>query len=262
MYNPYNSKNKFFSSNEAEAILRKHGCSYKIKNLTLFQTAMVHTSYVKRQEYISATGEKIELQPKPLNCLELFAESYERLEHLGDSILGATVSTYLLERFPTEQEGFLTDLKKDIVCNDMLGSLSQQIGLDPYYIISKHNEESCHGRTNIKKLGDILEAFLGALWTDCNHNFSIVSSFVISCIEMYVDIPKLLMNNTNFKEQMQRVCQGSLKFTPTYKIVSSAANVYTMAAIDCKGKQIGIGTASTKKQAEQFAAQDALLKFS
>uniref|UniRef100_A0A6C0EQL6 RNase III domain-containing protein n=1 Tax=viral metagenome TaxID=1070528 RepID=A0A6C0EQL6_9ZZZZ len=258
LYNPYNSKNRLFTKQDIQAILQKHKCAFTIRNVDLFQTAMVHSSYVKRLEYTTPTGETTTLAPKPDNALELFDHSYETLEHLGDSILGAIVSTYLLKRFPEENEGFLTDLKKDIVCNEMLGSLSQRIGLDKFYIISRHNEDVCSGRTNAKKLGDILEAFIGALWTDSGNDFKIVSSFLIAIVEMYINIPKLLMNNRNFKEQLQKFYQAKFHHTPKYVMLSSAANTYTMAAVDEKGIHIGIGSSGTKKQAEQLAAKDAI----
>lgn len=261
MYNPYNSKNRLFTKTDIQTILLKHGCLFTIRDPSLFQTAMIHSSYVKRLEYTTPTGDITTLAQKPDNCLELFDQSYETLEHLGDSILGATVSTYLLKRFPQENEGFLTDLKKDIVCNEMLGYLSAKIGLDKFYIISRHNEDSCNGRTNTKKLGDILEAFIGALWTDCGNNFQVVSSFITAIIEMYINIPKLLMNNRNFKEQLQKFYQAKFHHTPKYVMLSSAANMYTMAAVDEKGIHLGIGNATTKKQAEQLAAQSALKSF-
>ena len=68
------------------------------------------------------------------------------------------------------------------------------------------------------------------------------------------------MNNRNYKEQLQKHCQGLFHYTPSYSIVSSTANMYTMAAVDNKGKHIGIGTSQIKKQAEQLAAKDALSK--
>ena len=228
----------------------------------MYQTAMVHSSYVKRKEYTSPTGEIIQLAPLPTGCLELFDESYERLEHLGDTILGASVSTYLMRRFPTEQEGFMTDLKKEIVCNETLGTLSLKIGLDKFYIISRHNEDACNGRINSKKLGDILEAFIGALWTDCGNDFKITYKFVISLVEQYIDIPKILLNNRNFKEQFQRFCQANFHCTPSYTMLSSAEGMYTMAAVDPTGKRMGIGCSAIKKQAEQLAAKDALAKLS
>lgn len=67
-----------------------------------------------------------------------------------------------------------------------------------------------------------------------------------------------MRNNRNFKEQLQKFYQAKFHHTPTYGIVSSNANSYTMAVLDKNGNHIGVGTASTKKQAEQLAAKDAL----
>lgn len=258
LYNPYNTNNRLFSKRDIQGILSNHKTDFTVKNTSLFQTAMVHSSYVKKSKYTTPTGEETELTDCPKNCLSLFEESYERLEHLGDTILGAAVSTYLFRRYPDENEGFLTDLKKEIVCNEKLGELSQKLGLDKFYIISRHNEENCGGRLNSKKLSDILEAFIGALWLDSKNDFQVVSSFVVSLIETYIDIPEILRNNRNFKEQLQKFYQAKFHHTPTYAIVSSTANSYTMAVLDKSGNHIGIGTATTKKQAEQLAAKDAL----
>lgn len=260
-YNPFNAKNKLFSVSDVHRILEKHNCSFKVRNPNIFQTAMVHSSYVKRVEYTSPTGESTELMPRPSNCLDLFDESYERMEHLGDSILGACVSTYLMERFPQENEGFLTDLKKEIVCNETLGKLSQIIGLDDFYVISRHNEDICAGRTNLKKLGDIFEAFIGAIWIDSNYDFNLLFNFMVSMIEKYIDIPKILMNNRNFKEQFQKVYQAAFHTTPTYAMISNENGIYSMAVVGINGVRLGTGSSTTKKQAEQWAAREALLRW-
>ncbi len=254
-YNPYNPKNIPFKEKDILEILGKHGV-YSIRNEEIFQNAMIHSSYVSRAEYTTPQGEKTILADKPSGCLGLFPESYERLEHLGDSILGAFVATYLSRRFPTQQEGFLTNLRKEIVCNSMLGILTQKIGLDKFYVISRHNEDVCAGRQNTKKLGDILEAFIGALWTDSKNDFPTVYTFIISLIEKYIDIPLILQNDTNYKDQLQKFCQTFLKYTPVYKMVSSI-NGYTMISLG-QDKEIGRGFATTKKQAEQLAAKEAL----
>ena len=259
-YNPFNLKNRMFTQKDIHLILQKHDCLHKVENVEIFQNAMIHSSYVKRTEYTTPTGESAQLAELPPNCLDLFPESYERLEHLGDSVLGAATATYLSIRFPTQQEGFLTNLRKEIVCNNMLGDLTQKIGLNEFYVISRHNEDACNGRYNVKKLGDILEAFIGALWIDSEYNFQVVYPFIVSLIETYIDIPGLLRNDTNFKDQLQKYCQTKFHYTPTYKMVSSSSG-YTMAALDGKGKQIGIGTGTTKKQGEQLAAQDALKSY-
>jgi ribonuclease-3 len=258
MYNPYNPKNRLIAKQDVERMVP----GLTVRSLGLYQMAMVHSSYVKRTDYTTPTGESTELSPRPSNCLELFEESYERLEHLGDSVLGTCVSTYLFTRFPTENEGFLTDLKKEIVCNETLGKLSQTIGLDAFYIISRHNEDVCAGRANLKKLGDILEAFIGALWTDTDHEFASVYKFVVGLVESYIDIPKMLLNNRNYKEQFQKMFQAAYHTTPTYRLVSCVNGVYTMALDDQKGFCIGEGSATTKKQAEQMAARQAITHFS
>ena len=254
MYNPYNSKNRLISKEDVERIVP----NLKVQNANLYQTAMVHSSYVKRKEYTTPAGETTELVCRPPNCLELFDESYERMEQLGDSVLGVSVSTYLLERFPLENEGFLTDLKKEIVCNETLGKLSQIIGLDVFYIISRHNEDICAGRANIKKLGDILEAFIGAMWIDTAYDFPTVYGFIVGLIEKHIDIPKLLMNNRNYKEQFQKMFQAKYHSTPTYYIISNENGLYEMGVKDLNGVCIGKGISSTKKQAEQFAAKEAI----
>jgi len=260
LYNPFNPRNRMFTQQDIHAILRQHNCKHVVKNISIFQNAMIHSSYVKRTEYTTPLGAVAQIAEKPNDCLDLFPESYERLEHLGDSILGAAVATYLSIRFPTQQEGFLTNLRKEIVCNNMLGVLTQKIKLNDYYVISKHNEDACAGRNNVKKLGDILEAFIGALWTDSDYNFQIIYSFIISMIEKYIDIPGILRNDTNFKDQVQKYCQLNYHYTPTYVMLSSSATGYTMAAVDNKGNHIGIGCGNTKKQGEQLAAQNALLR--
>jgi ribonuclease III len=259
VYNPYNPRNRMFTQKDIHSILYKHSCQHSIKNVKTFQNAMVHSSYVTREQYTTPQGDDAKLAECPDGCLKLFPESYERLEHLGDSILGAAVATYLSIRFPTQQEGFLTNLRKEIVCNNMLGDLTRKIKLNEFYIISKHNEEACNGRYNVKKLGDILEAFIGALWIDSEYNFQVVYSFVVSLIETYIDIPGILRNDTNYKDQLQKYCQTKFHYTPTYVMLSSNGE-YTMAATDSKGKQLGVGTGTTKKQGEQLAAQDALQK--
>lgn len=261
IYNPYNPKNRLFAQTDIQAILSEHRCcDTKIRDPKHFQTAMIHSSYVKRKDYTTPAGESTTLAPRPPDCLELFDDSYERLEHLGDSVLGSCVSTYLFQRFPEENEGFLTDLKKEIVCNETLGKLSEKIGLSKFYVISRHNEDICAGRNNTKKLGDILEAFIGALWTDTNYDFKVVYTFVVALVELYIDIPKILLNNRNYKEQFQKLYQSMFHLTPIYHMVSCVNGQYTMEVIH-DSKTIGQGTASTKKQAEQFAAQASILHF-
>ena len=95
-YNPFNPNNRVFGVEDVEKVLSRHKCVFKVRHAEIFQTAMVHSSYVKRKEYTTPTGETTQLSPKPADCLDLFDDSYERLEHLGDSVLGAVTATFFV----------------------------------------------------------------------------------------------------------------------------------------------------------------------
>lgn len=262
-YNPWNTSNRLITEQYIQTILEKHGCKYIVKDIRPFQQAMVHSSYVKRVSYTTPNGDSATLAEKPPNCLDLCDKSYESLEHLGDSVWGLAVTTYLSKRFPEADEGFLTNTRKIIVCNKQLGKFAIKIGLDRYYIISRHNEESCNGRKNESKLADIMESFMGALWIDCGYDFNIVYRFINGLLSKhdYIDLPGELQNNTNFKDQLQKYCQQEKQYTPKYMMLSNTESGYLMAAIDQHGETIGTGSGKTKKEGEQKAAECALKKF-
>lgn len=262
-YFPYNSKNVPLRSENVEHILRSCGITYNVNNVSIFQKAMIHSTYVRRNEYTTLTGEPAVLAKCPHDIMDLQDESYEQLEFRGDSLLGAVVSNYLCERFPDQPPGFLTNTRKLIVRNKTLGMLARdKLNLDTFFVVSRHVEEMKpeHGRQNIEKLGDVLEAFIAALWIDCGYRFNIVNDFVIALIETHLDIPLLLREDDNFKDRMQKYCQQNMGFTPTYKMLREEEGIFTMGVVDQNGNILGTGKAGTKKQAEQFACKDALEK--
>lgn len=264
-YFPYNTKNTPLRSENVENILRSCGLEYKVNDVSIFQKAMIHSTYVRRSEYTTLTGETAVLAKCPLDVMDLQDESYEQLEFRGDSLLGAAVSNYLCERFPDQPPGFLTNTRKLIVRNKTLGTLARdKLNLDKFFVVSRHVEEMKpeHGRQNIEKLGDVLEAFIAALWIDCGFNFNVVNHFIISLIETHLDIPLLLREDDNFKDRMQKYCQQNLGFTPTYKMLSEEEGVFTMGVINQNEEILGTGKAGTKKQAEQNACKNALEKMS
>lgn len=262
-YVPYNRKNRAFRESDIRKILKTHGLpGYRIQHPKVFQQAMVHSTYVRRSEYTTPDGQPAQLAPCPPGVMDLFDDSYECLEFEGDAVLGCCIATYLRKRYPDKKEGFLTDLRKELVNNQRLGELSQKIGLAEFYVISRHNEESpaIHGRTNTKKLGDILEAFIGALWTDCGQRFDIVFTFVKTFMERYVNIPQLLQETHNWKDVFQKHCQKTEKFTPTYALIMHENGILRVAVCDPRtGAHLGYGEGTTKKDAEQKACQQAYL---
>ncbi len=267
LYCPYNPHNRYFTERDIHRILHKHGLPhYRVSNVRVFQTAMVHTTYVRRTEYTTPDGKPAQLAICPPNVMPLQDESYECLEFEGDSVLGVCVATYLRKKYPDRKQGFLTDARKELVNNERIGELSKKIGLDAFYVISRHNEESpaISGRTNLKKLGDIFEAFIGALWTDCGNRFQIVYAFVISVMEAYLDIEEIVNSTTNYKDIFQKYCQREMKYTPTYVMLSndSKKGEIRVAVCDIVGNHLGYGFGPTRKKAEQMACQEALKKFS
>jgi dsRNA-specific ribonuclease len=159
---PYNNKNILLQREDLDNLLNSNGLSgLEIKNINLYRVAFVHKSYCTMK---NADFDKSNVNC-PAGCLPLQDMSYERLEFLGDSLLGMIVTNYLYLRFPDQNEGFLSKIRTKIVNGRMLGYLSEKIGLPKFAIISKQVEES-GGRNNYKIMEDIFEAFLGALYLD------------------------------------------------------------------------------------------------
>ena len=263
LYCPYNPANRAFTERDIAKVLHKHGLPhYRVSTPRVFQTAMVHTTYVRRADYTTPDGQPATLAPCPHGVMPLQDESYECLEFEGDSVLGCCVATYLRKKYPDRKQGFLTDARKVLVNNETIGQLSKQLGLDKFYVISRHNEESpaIAGRANLKKLGDIFEAFLGALWTDCGNRFHIVHTFVTTVLEAYLDIEDVVAEPTNYKDLFQKHCQRETKYTPTYVMLSNDPKTSTIrvAVCDADGTHLAFGQGPTRKKAEQMAAQLAL----
>jgi ribonuclease-3 len=262
VYSPYNPRNRAFKESDIHRILHRYGLPhYRVSNPKIFQTAMVHTTYVRRLDYTTPDGRPASLAPCPAGVMPLQDASYECLEFEGDSVLGVCIATYLRKKYPEKKQGFLTDARKELVNNDRIGHLAQQVGLDNFYVISRHNEESAaiNGRKNIQKLGDVFEAFIGALWSDCGNRFHLVYAFVVAVMETHLDIEDIVNTVTNYKDVFQKYCQREWKITPTYEMRSNDPQKNEIVvAVHVANKVYGIGNGSTRKKAEQVAAKEAL----
>jgi len=212
---PYNNKNILLQREDLDSLLNNNGLkNLEIKNINLYRVAFVHKSYCTMK---NADFDKSNVNCPP-DCLPLQDMSYERLEFLGDSLLGMIVTNYLYLRFPDQNEGFLSKIRTKIVNGRMLGYLSEKIGLPKFAIISKQVEES-GGRNNYKIMEDIFEAFLGALYLDFQTDvdevslpsniritpssgagYYIVESWIIYIIENYIDFCELIRIKNNYKE--------------------------------------------------------------
>jgi ribonuclease III len=257
---PYNNKNILLNIDNLSNILYNNGLDkyeFVINDINLYRTAFVHQSYctMKNHDFINSNTKC------PENCLPLQDMSYERLEFLGDSILDMVISSYIYERFPDQNEGFLSKIRTKIVNGKMLGFLSNKIGFHNYAIISKQVEES-NGRNNYKIMEDIFEAFIAALFLDSNCNYDIVNKWIIYIIENYIDFSDLIASKTNYKDMliyyMQHHLQDIPKFYEIEVISKDSIKIFKYCIKDKNNAVISTSTGNSKKDAENNSALEAL----
>jgi ribonuclease-3 len=263
--NPWNAKNKIIPVKVILQILQRYGVKHRFQDLALFKQACVHTSYVDKSEAWSKQDEPMLLVERPPNCLPLQAADNEELEYAGDGILSGVVATYLKERFSGQGEGFMTNLRTEIVNNDRLGELAKKVGMAPWLIISRHVEEVCDGRQNLRLLGSMFEAWLGAIYYSAGkggRGFEAVQTFVINVLEEHIYFVELITKNTNYKDQLLRWFQAAYHQPPRYTVVAEEGlphdRVFTMGVLSPDGGVIATATARNKKEAEQQASRIAL----
>jgi ribonuclease-3 len=263
--NPWNNKNHVIPDNEVRRILNAYGVKHPFNDLSIFKQACVHTSYVNKSEVWAKQEEPMILAERPSNCLPLQSADNEELEYAGDGILSGVVATYLKERFSGQGEGFMTNLRTEIVNNDRLGELAKKIGLAPWLMISRHVEDVCDGRNNLRLLGSMFEAWLGAIYYSAGKGgagFEQVQNFVISVMEKHIYFVELITKNTNYKDQLLRWFQAEYHQPPRYKVVHeegpSHDRIFTMGVLSPEGNVIASAVARNKKEAEQNASLLAL----
>ena len=255
IFNPYNPLNVEITLNEVQSILTKYGIPGTINNLNLYKRAFVHRSYTKRPN-IENTIQNITIVERPTDCLTLKTKSNERLEFIGDGVLELITKYYLYRRFPKENEGFMTEKKIAIVKNEAIGKIALEMQLHKWLILSKHAEEK-KIRTNLKKLGCLFEAFLGALFLDFNKitvkdeegwfssmfvtgpGFQMAQKFIENIFEKHIDWIALIQNDDNYKNILQVKIQKEFKVTPHYlEMDHDLDNGYKMGVYLCIGQPI------------------------
>ena len=256
---PYNNKNVLLMQDDLHDILKKNGLVHvKFNNINLYRNAFVHKSYCTMKNADFNTGNV----KCPDDCLPLQEMSYERLEFLGDSILGMVVASYLYERFPDQSEGFLSKLRTKLVNGKMLGFLSDKIGFPKYAILSKQVEEA-NGRNNYKIMEDIFEAFIGALYIDFDtEGYNISKTWIIYVIENYIDLADVILSRSNYKDMLVSYMQHHLQDQPKFyeiNIVTKDNNkIFSYCIKDKNNTVIATAKGATKKDAENNVALEAL----
>ena len=266
LHNPYNEVNREIEHFEIQNILTYYGLNVIINNIVLYRRAFVHKSYTKRPKLENQLY-NINILECPENCLPLKTKSNERLEFLGDGVLELITKLYLYKRFPKADEGFMTEKKIALVKNEHIGKLAYELGLQNFYIISRHAEEK-NIRNNLKKLGCLFEAFIGAMFLDfnrvdvkdehewfanifnCGPGLQFAQIFVENVFEKHVDWTKLIINDDNYKNKLQVIIQKEFKITPEYVELNETTNnninndndlndkIYIMGVYICFGQNI------------------------
>lgn len=254
-FNPYNINNIEITLGEVQSILKNYGIPHSSYNFELYRRAFIHRSYTKKPSQENDLL-NITIAPQPPGTLPLSTKSNERLEFLGDGVLELITKYYLYRRFPKENEGFMTEKKIAIVKNEAIGKIAYEMGLHKWLIISRHAEEK-KIRTNLKKLGCLFEAFIGALFLDFNKisvkdddkwfenifctgpGFQMAQIFVENVFEKHIDWSVLLTNDDNFKNILQVKIQKEFKVTPHYvEMENDLEEGYKMGVYLCIGMQI------------------------
>jgi len=270
-FDPFNPKNTEITLNEVQSILKSYGVYADIHNLELYKRAFVHRSYVKKPDLENIKA-NIVIASKPSNCLSLKTKSNERLEFLGDGVLELITKYYLYRRFPKADEGFMTEKKIAIVKNEHIGKLAYEMNLNRWLILSKNAEEK-NTRNNLKKLGCLFEAFIGALFLDFNKitvhdedkwfenvfvtgpGFQMAQNFVESILEKHVDWAQLIKNDDNYKNILQVKIQKEFKVTPEYLEIShDIERGYFMGVYICIGKPVHLFTPDDAMPFEMFGS--------
>ena len=180
-----------------------------------------------------------------------FRESNERLEYLGDAILGAMVADYLFKKYPFKDEGFLTEIRSRIVNRESLNNLARKVGVGA---IVQYDQKNTQLRQVI--LGNTLEALVGAVYLD--KGYLRCKKFVIDkLIQPYFDLEVVINSNTNHKSKLIEWVQRHSKVI-RFEVLNVKKNRNSKefsAQIFVDEQPFGMGYGYTKKKAEQDAAQ-------
>ncbi|MBM4084310.1 MAG: ribonuclease III, partial [Planctomycetes bacterium] len=183
--------------------------------------------------------------------------SNERLEFLGDAILGMAVSEYLFNAYPDEQEGEMTKIKSHVVSQSALVKICRRIGLRDFMLVGKG--------LSVKRplppslLANLFEAVIAAIYLD--GGLAAANKFILDHLKDEIEICRRNQHEQNFKSLLQQFSQQRLSLTPGYRVLREEGpdHVKTFHVISViNGKEFGSGWGRSKKEAEQRAAEETL----
>ena len=210
---------------------------YQFHDISLLQNALAHSSYANERWHNSLM-------------------SNERLEFLGDSILGMVVAEYLYRSFPDRPEGELTRMRADMVCEKTLAAVAGRIDLGRHLLLG-NGEEQGGGRTRNSILADAVESVIAASFLDGGMEAArqFIQKFIL------VEVPVKKLHNVDYKTGLQELVQQKKNQVLSYALVGESGpdhDKHFEVEVSLNGKVVGLGSGSSKKRAEQDAARVAI----
>ena len=210
---------------------------YRFQNKQLLETALTHSSFANEHK----------------------CKSYERLEFLGDSVLGMVVADALFRRFPELPEGRMTRLRAQLVCEEALAIYARQLQLNSFLKLGV-GEEKTGGRERDSIIADMFEAMLGALYEDSG--MEPIDNILTEVITPHLSHPEEPII-VDYKTKLQEYVQSDSRKTVTYEVINTTGpsnKPEFEVQVKLEGIILGTGKGNSKKKAEQKAAQNAFEK--
>lgn len=223
------------SSSDKQLLLQlEHLLGFTPRRIAFYQLALMHRS---RPEDVT--------------------DNNERLEFLGDAILGAIIAEYLFKKYPYQSEGFLTELRSRIVRRETMNNVALRMGLNK--LVQYNKNDRSLSRSHI--FGNALEALIGAVYLD--QGFIKTRKFILDqLVKEYIDLEEMESTDTNYKNQLLSWAQRSdrnLVFETLDETMEGTRKLFTVG-IMLDGELMAQGTGFNKKEAGQVAAKNALKK--
>ncbi len=217
----------------------ENAIGYRFRDISLLQNALAHSSYANERWHNSLL-------------------SNERLEFLGDSVLGMLVAEHLYRSFPHRPEGELTRMRADMVCEKALADVANELHLGEHLLLGK-GEEQGGGRSRDSILADAVESVIAACYLDGGMEASkcFVEKFIL------VNVPVAKLKNADYKTALQELVQQKKNQVLCYTLAGESGpdhdKIFTVE-LTLNGEPVGTGSGSSKKRAEQEAARNAMEK--
>lgn len=231
--NRVSRKNRTRQLNKLQKVVK-----VKFKDKSLLNRALIHRSYV--------------------NETKSSLKDNERLEYLGDSVLAVVINEYLFKRYEEYLEGDLAKIKSAVVSEATLSKIASEINLGSYILMGK-GEERSGGRTRTSILANTLEAVIGAIYLDAGLKVS--KRFILSLFKKDIERIDKLSYLRDPKTTLQEFVQGKYKQRPVYEVIKESGpdhkKEFTVGLV-VNGKEIAVGTGTSKRKAEMEAAKKVL----